>query len=412
MRRFVLFLFAVLALSAGAWFLVRTQEGTTRPLAGAEPRARTDVDAVQELAPVLVGRSPGSGVPRAPGEPEDAPSTAGTAPEPATAGEPSSIEALIQRVQVEVEPKVWLPPGESRILPQGGSNLVVKARRQVQEGVHELLERLREAALRDLVASPPIVDVLRPKPTTEDPVEREAGEVDLRRILREMLAQWRRLEEALRAREAGRTVDAVRALDEVLMREPDHRAAAAYREALLNGPPPRLLEMDAGGLETGPYEPVERPIRALQPTRIPRWVLLWPSGKTFVALLDAAGRAGLGGWTFTGEARERRLRLPAPSVPLSGLPVDEALLRLSIATLIDLDADPGVTLRPAGRGLPPLTPTNGSLGALLEAVGSAVGPGLRFVPYPTVLSLEDPRQPPRLEVQIHDVSDLVEPPPR
>src|SRR5690242_3598204 len=64
MRRAGLVVLAALALGVGTWFLVRTREGgTTRPLAGAEPRARSTPEDTAVPLPVLVGQPAASGAP-------------------------------------------------------------------------------------------------------------------------------------------------------------------------------------------------------------------------------------------------------------------------------------------------------------------------------------------------------------
>jgi hypothetical protein len=409
MRRIAFIVLAALALGIGVWFLIRPDETSRgRPVDETEPRARPNADGAAALMPVLVGQATRPAVPAT--ESNSVPPAEGDAAPPAAAEvateDPSPMGELIRRIQREVEPSTWTPPGEGAMKPQCGRNLVVKAPRAVQEGIAEFLEELREAGLRELL----VAAGDEPAPTPIDPAGREAGEEELRRLLRAILAQWKRLEGALRAREENRVADALRLIDEVLAHEPDHGLALEYRKVLLAppAPEPRLVDLDdAGcGLEPrrGPYEAVESRIRWPIRIRIPAHVVGWPSPTTFAALDRARRRALMRRWTFTGPERERRLKLRAPTLRLEGLDLFEALQQLSVETLIDLSADSTVT----GRPLPRLQPVDATLGALLQAIASALGPNLRFTPYATVLELAAEGQVSGLECRIFDVSEVLD----
>lgn len=411
MHRLALLILAALALAIGAWFLVRPEETSgRRPSTGSEPRARADADLAAEPGPVLVGRAPGSRVPRATTVPGDASPTEDLAPEPATdlAEDTSPIGMLIQRIQREVEPAAWKPPGEAKMKHQGGRNLVVRAARPVQEGITEFLDGLRDDDAREALREAGVP----PAPESADAEARAAGEEDLRRLLRGMLDQWKRLEGALRARSDSRIADALRLIDEVLVNEPDHAAAVEYRKLLLDPPPSStLVDLDVGhgGLEPlrGPYVAIERRIEGLAPGRIPYWALVWPSPTTFKALDRARTRAGMERWTFTGAERERRLQLRAPIVRLEGLTLSEALQRLAVEALIDLGTDWDVWPRDAT--LPRPAPADATLGALLHAIAAAVGPNVRVRSYRTVIELTPEGQVPHLEVRVFNVDDLLAP---
>lgn len=363
--------------------------------------------------PVLQARSAGT---EAPPDASDAgpagpPAGAVAQPIPPEAGDTSPLGELIAEIQREVEPATWMPPSTAAIKSHGEGVLVVRAPRAVQESLYEFLESRRAEVLRTMLPADP-----GDPPGTQDAL-REPGELELRRLLQGMLRQWERLELALRARRESRLDEAVRQLDEVLLEEPDHQVALEYRKLLLEPPAPKSPVVDrsasGSGLERaeGPYAETEARVRAIAPSRIPRWVMAWPSRATYAALERARRDAQMPHWTLRGAERERRLGLPAPLLTLAGTDLLDALRNLSYATLIDLSVDPLVLIPLQVRTLPPLAPADPSLEALLRAIAAAMGPNLRFIPYSTVLELTATDGPPSPEVRIFDVGDLVAPEP-
>lgn len=317
---------------------------------------------------------------------------------------PAPMQALIQRIKREVEPEAWAASGGAAMLPSGDRNLVVKAPRSVLERIGDLLDRLGEGALQRALQEA----AEDPATPASHPVERQAAEEEVRRLLRAMHAQWGRLVQALKAHQADRNADALRLLDEVLAREPDHAVAAEFHKQVAVGPPQgTLIDLDhAGGMEPSPFSEIWGRVSGLGPGRISSWPRRWPSPTTIEALDTARRRAGMERCTFLGAERERRLGMHAPPLRLEGMALQEVLERLSLECLIDIEAASPPMHPPEPLG--PLVPRGPTLRDLLEAVAGRLTPEHRLVSYSTVLRLVPPDDAPRLYVEIFDVGDVLQ----
>lgn len=328
-------------------------------------------------------------------------------PPPAGRVETPLGAVLLEEIRRTVDPDVWAPAEEP--LPElgrrpgklalQGSSLVARAPAATHAALHRFLEARRAQAAR--ARGDPPEDGPGRTPAEGDPRLRAEAEQELRGLLRAVETRLESLGQAVAALRDARPGEAQRLLDGVAAQEPDNGFVRTLREALAGTAP---VEVE------GRVDPTARALADLgRVGSLESWVPRWPSPATWAALGKARDRAGLDGWAWTGADRDRRLDAVSTCPDVGGLPLSRLPLLLSIESLADIRIDIRVLEALRDLRLLSVRPAPRPLAGLLEAVRGQLPPGHRWVRLETLVTLSRDDLPPLLEVQIHDVGDLLAP---